>query len=56
MRALLDTSFFIATEAGRPLGQIDQVTQTEVSVATLAELTAGVLMAADADGRSGRQP
>lgn len=49
MRALLDTSFFVATESGRPLGQIDQVTQTEVSVVTLAELTLGVLMAADAE-------
>jgi predicted nucleic acid-binding protein len=49
MRALLDTSFFVATESGRPLGEIDQVTQTEVSVVTLAELTIGVLMAAEAD-------
>lgn len=49
MRALLDTSFFVATESGRPLRKIDQVTQTEVSVVTLAELTVGVLMAADAD-------
>jgi predicted nucleic acid-binding protein len=53
MRALLDTSFFVATESGRPLGEIDQVTQTEVSVVTLAELTVGVLMATDAD-RPGR--
>jgi predicted nucleic acid-binding protein len=49
MRALLDTSFFVATESGRPLGEIDQVTQTEVSVVTLAELTIGVLMASEAD-------
>jgi predicted nucleic acid-binding protein len=49
MRALLDTSFFVATESGRLLGEIDQVTQTEVSVVTLAELTIGVLMAGDAD-------
>jgi predicted nucleic acid-binding protein len=49
MRALLDTSFFVATESGRPLREIDQVTQTEVSVVTLAELTVGVLMAADPD-------
>jgi predicted nucleic acid-binding protein len=47
MRALLDTSFFVATESGRPLGQIDRVTETEVSVVTLAELTVGVLVAKD---------
>jgi hypothetical protein len=49
MRALLDTSFFIARESGRPLGQMEGVTETEVSVVTLAELTLGVLMANDAD-------
>ncbi len=49
MRALLDTSFFVATESGRPLGEMDGVTETEVSVVTLAELTLGVLMANDDD-------
>ncbi len=49
MRALLDTSFFVATESGRPLGEMDGVTETEVSVVTLAELTVGVLVADDAD-------
>jgi predicted nucleic acid-binding protein len=49
MRALLDTSFFVATEFGRPLAQMDQVTRTEVSIVTLAELTVGVLLATDAD-------
>ena len=49
MRALLDTSFFVATESGRPLGEMDEVTETEVSVVTLAELTLGVLMANDND-------
>ena len=49
MRALLDTSFFVATESGRPLGEMGGVTETEVSVVTLAELTVGVLMASDAD-------
>lgn len=49
MRALLDTSFFVAKEAGRPLGQMQGVTDTEVSVVTLAELTVGVLVANDAD-------
>jgi predicted nucleic acid-binding protein len=48
MRALLDTSFFVATEAGRPLGDMGAVTETEISVVTLAELTVGVLMANDA--------
>jgi predicted nucleic acid-binding protein len=49
MRALLDTSFFVATESGRPLGEMGGVTETEVSVVTLAELTVGVLMANDDD-------
>jgi hypothetical protein len=49
MRALLDTSFFVATESGRPLGEMDGATQTEVSVVTIAELSVGVLMASDAD-------
>jgi predicted nucleic acid-binding protein len=53
MRALLDTSFFVATESGRPLGEMERVTETEVSVVTLAELTVGVLMAND-DDRSAR--
>ncbi|HVA07968.1 MAG TPA: PIN domain-containing protein [Acidimicrobiales bacterium] len=49
MKALLDTSFFIATESGRPLGEMPGVTETEISVVTVAELTIGVLMADDAD-------
>ncbi len=49
MRALLDTSFFVAKESGRPLGEMDGVTETEVSVVTLAELTVGVLTANDDD-------
>jgi len=49
VRALLDTSFFVATESGRPLGDMAGVTETEVSVVTLAELTLGVLMADDAE-------
>lgn len=53
MRALLDTSFFVATESGRPLGEMEGVTETEVSVVTLAELTLGVLTADDED-RSAR--
>lgn len=49
MKALLDTSFFVATETGRQLDEAPGVTDTEVSVVTLAELTLGVLMANDAD-------
>jgi predicted nucleic acid-binding protein len=49
MRALLDTSFFVATESGRPLGAMEGVTETEISVVTLAELTVGVLTADDGD-------
>ena len=47
MRALLDTSFFVASESGRPIGEIRGVDETDVSVVTLAELTLGVLMADD---------
>lgn len=47
MRALLDTSFFVARESGRPLGDLPGVTETDVSVITLAELTVGVLVAGD---------
>lgn len=49
MRALLDTSFFVTTESGRPLGDMGGVTETEISVVTVAELTVGVLVANDAD-------
>ena len=49
MRALLDTSFFVARETGRPLGDMSEVSVTEVSVVTVAELTVGVLLATDAD-------
>jgi predicted nucleic acid-binding protein len=42
-RGLLDTSVFIAREAGRPLGELPET--AAVSVVTLAELYLGVLMA-----------
>lgn len=42
---LLDTSIFIAAEAGRPLGPLP--TERAVSVITVAELQLGVLMARD---------
>jgi predicted nucleic acid-binding protein len=49
MRALLDTSFFVATESGRRLGEMAGVDETDISVVTLAELTLGVLMAGEKD-------
>ena len=49
MRALLDTSFFVATESGRPLGEMAGIDETDISVVTLAELTLGVLMAGEND-------
>ena len=49
MKALLDTSFFVATETGRARGELTGIDETEVSVVTLAELTLGVLVASDAD-------
>lgn len=51
--ALLDTSVFVATEQGRPLGR-PLPDEVSVSVVTLAELELGVLMARDADSRSRR--
>ena len=49
MRALLDTSFFIASESGRPLAGAPEIDETEVSVVTVAELTVGVLLASAAN-------
>lgn len=51
--AILDTSIFIATEQGRPLGRA-LPEEVGVSVVTLAELELGVLMARDSDTRSQR--
>lgn len=45
MRAVLDTSVFIATEQGRPLGEPPE--EGAVSVVTLSELRHGVLVAED---------
>jgi len=45
VKALLDTSFFVARESGRPLRELPEVEETVVSVITLAELTIGVLLA-----------
>ncbi|MGH2928344.1 MAG: PIN domain-containing protein [Solirubrobacteraceae bacterium] len=49
VRALHDTSFFVATESGRRLGQMRGVIEAEDSVVSLAELTVGVLLANDAE-------
>ena len=45
MRALLDTSFFVAGESGRPLEPVTDLDETMISVITVAELTLGVLLA-----------
>jgi predicted nucleic acid-binding protein len=42
-RGLLDTSVFIAKEAGHPLGELPET--AAISVVTIAELHLGVLMA-----------
>lgn len=49
MKALLDTSFFVASESGRPIREISDLEETVVSVITLAELTLGVLLADDTE-------
>ena len=41
--ALLDTSFFVSPESGSPLGEMNGVTETEVSVVALTVLTVAVL-------------
>ena len=50
---ILDTSVFIASEQGRPLTR-QLPDEVSVSVATLAELEIGVLLAQDPDIRSQR--
>lgn len=49
---LLDTSVFIATEAGRPLAELPE--RVAVSVVTIGELQLGVLAASDSAARSRR--
>ena len=51
-RGLLDTSVFIGRESGRELGSFPL--SAAVSVATIAELHLGVLMASDQDVRARR--
>lgn len=54
MRGLLDTSVFIASEIGRPL-EVDRLPEeSAISVVTIAELQAGVLVATDVDARARR--
>jgi predicted nucleic acid-binding protein len=52
MKGLVDTSVFIAREAGRPLESLPD--EPAVSVVTLAELHLGVLRARDAQTRARR--
>lgn len=54
MRGLLDTSVFIAAEAGRRLDVQRLPDESAVSVVTVAELEAGVLIADDVDVRARR--
>jgi predicted nucleic acid-binding protein len=51
-QGLLDTSVFIAREAGRPLGDLPEA--AAVSVVTVAELHLGVLMAQGSTVRARR--
>jgi predicted nucleic acid-binding protein len=53
-RGLLDTSVFIATEAGRSLNRQLLPDETAVSAVTVAELQVGVLAARDVDTRAQR--
>lgn len=54
MRGLLDTSVFIASEIGRPLEMDRLPEESAISVVTVAELQAGVLVATDLDARARR--
>jgi predicted nucleic acid-binding protein len=47
VNVLLDTSYFIAHESGRPIGPVPNDALAAVSVVTLAELRIGVLVADD---------
>jgi hypothetical protein len=53
-RGLLDTSYFIAHETGRPIDRDKIPDEGAISVVTLAELHAGVLSAVDLDSRARR--
>lgn len=53
-RGLLDTSVFIARESGRPMNAGMLPDQGVICPVTIAELQAGVLIAADVDVRARR--
>jgi predicted nucleic acid-binding protein len=53
-RALADTSIFVAGEAGRPLDVDALPDELAVSVVTVGELRAGVLVAASGEDRARR--
>jgi predicted nucleic acid-binding protein len=53
-RGIADTSVFIAAESGRPIDQTRLPDEVAVSVITVAELRAGVLVADDARVRARR--
>jgi predicted nucleic acid-binding protein len=53
-RGLLDTSVFIASEAGRPLDESSLPDEGAISPITVAELHVGVLAAKDVDTRARR--
>ena len=53
-RGLLDTSVFIALESGRPIDLDKLPEESVISPVTIAELHAGVLVAADVDVRARR--
>ena len=54
MRAILDTSVFIARETGRLMRELPTGAETAISVITCAELRIGVLTATDAAVRARR--
>ena len=54
VRGLLDTSVFIALESGRPIDAARLPEQGVICPVTIAELQAGVLIAADVDVRARR--
>lgn len=53
-RGVLDTSVIVAAEAGRPLRSAGLPDEAAISVVTLGELQAGVLVASDAETRAHR--
>ena len=53
-RGLADTSIFIGREAGRPIAEDTLPAELAVSVITIGELRAGVLIAAEVETRDRR--